>query len=143
MDDDSVSIRTVQQADMASVIQLLQTFSEFKPSKSDFPLLFDSLCRQSNVHSLVAIVNDEIVGYGSIVIGTQIRGGKMGHIEDIVSHPNYRKKGIGKTIVNALFDVAKAKGCYKIALQCQEHNVEFYQKCNYEISGIGMQRFVK
>ena len=66
----------------------------------------------------------------------------MGHIEDIVSHPNYRKKGLGKFIVDGLFDVAKANGCYKVALQCREHNVKFYEKCNYELSGVAMQRFV-
>lgn len=143
MGDKSILIRMVEQTDMASVIELLQSMSEFKPPKSDYPPIWDSLCQQTNVHSLVAIIDKEIVGYGSIVIETKIRGGKMGHVEDIVSHPSYSKKGIGKAIVDALFDVAKANGCYKVALQCKEHNVEFYEKCNYEISGVAMQRFVK
>lgn len=142
MDDKRVLIRMVEQTDMDSVIQLLQLMSEFKPPKSDYPFIWDSLCQQTNVHSLVAILDKEIVGYGSIVIEAKIRGGKMGHVEDIVSHPGYRKQGVGKAIVDALFDVAKANGCYKVALQCKEHNVSFYEKCNYEISGVAMQRFV-
>lgn len=143
MGDKSILIRMMEQTDMAAVIELLQSMSEFKPPQSDYPLIWDSLCQQTNVHSLVASIDEEIVGYGSIVIETKIRGGKMGHVEDIVSHPGFRRKGIGKAVVDALLDVAKANGCYKVALQCKEHNVEFYEKCNYEISGVAMQRFVK
>ena len=67
----------------------------------------------------------------------------MGHIEDMVSHSLFQKKGIGKAIVNALFNVAKVNGCYKIALQCKEYNVKFYEKCGYEVSGLVMQILVK
>ena len=105
--------------------------------------IWNSFCQQSNVQSLVAVIDSQIVGYGSIVIEAKIRGGKMGHIEDIVSHSLFRKKGIGKAIVNALFDVAKVNGCYKVALQCKEHHVKFYEKCGYELSGLAMQMFVK
>ena len=37
----------------------------------------------------------DVVGYGSIFIQINIRGGKIGHIEDITVHPDFRKKGIG------------------------------------------------
>ena len=93
-------------------------------------------------HSLVAIIDEKIVGYGSLVIEAKIRGGKAGHIEDIVSLENYRKKGVGKAILNGLFDLAEKNGCYKVSLQCKEHNVQFYEKCNYELNGVAMQRFV-
>ncbi|ENM5906449.1 GNAT family N-acetyltransferase [Vibrio mimicus] len=144
MDDvKNISIRAVVQNDMDAVIDLLQSMSEFKPSKSDFLPIWNSFCEQSNVHSLVAVMDSQIVGYGSIVIETKIRGGKVGHIEDIVSHSLFRKKGIGKAVVDALFDVAQVNGCYKVALQCKEHNVKFYEKCGCEVSGVAMQMFVK
>jgi glucosamine-phosphate N-acetyltransferase len=143
MGEESISIRKLEQADMADVIELLQSMSEFKPSESDYPHIWEKLCQQTHVYSIVATIGEKIVGYGSVVFETKIRGGTMGHVEDIVSHPGYRKKGIGKTILGALFDIAKANGCHKVALQCQEHNVEFYRKCNYEISGLVMQRFIK
>jgi glucosamine-phosphate N-acetyltransferase len=139
---ENISIRMVKQTDMVDVVQLLQSISNFNPSKNDFNQIWHNLLQQNNVHSLIAIIGKKIVGYGSIIIETKIRGGKMGHIEDIVAHPNHRKQGIGKLIVNALFEVAKANDCYKVALQCKEHKIEFYEKCNYEISGVAMQRFI-
>jgi glucosamine-phosphate N-acetyltransferase len=144
MDDvKNISIRAIVQSDMDEVIELLQSISEFKPSKSDFLPMWNSFCEQANVHSLVAVMNSQIVGYGSIVIEKKIRGGKMGHIEDIVSHSMFQKKGIGKAVVDALFNVAKANDCYKIVLQCKEHNIKFYEKCGYEVSGVAMQMFPK
>jgi len=144
MDDGkNISIRAVKQSDMGVVIELLQSISKFKPSKSDVIPIWNSFSEQSNVHSLVAVMDNLIVGYGSIVIETKIRGGKMGHVEDIVTNSLFRKKGIGKFVVNALFNIAKANGCYKVALQCKENNAEFYEKSDYKISGVAMTRFVK
>ena len=88
------------------------------------------MCQQTNVHSLVAIIDEKIVGDASILIEKEIIGRKMGHIEDIVFSPNYGTKVIGKVIVDALFEVTKANGCYKVTLQYNEHNFEFYKKCN-------------
>ena len=143
MDDvKNISIREIVQSDMDAVIELLQSMSEFKPSKSEYLPIWNSFHQQSNVHSLVAVIDNQIVGYGSIVIETKIRGGKMGHIEDIVSHSRFRKKGIGKAVVDALLNIAKENGCYKVVLQCKEHNIKFYENCNYKISGVAMQVFI-
>jgi glucosamine-phosphate N-acetyltransferase len=142
MADTRILVRDTRETDMSEVIELLQSLSEFNPPKKDYPNIWREFCAQDNVHSLVAIIGGRIIGYGSVLIETKIRGGKLGHIEDIVSHPNYREKGIGNAIVTSLFDIAKTKGCYKVALQCKEHNVMFYTKCDYERSGVAMQRFV-
>jgi glucosamine-phosphate N-acetyltransferase len=139
----NISVRAIKQNDMEAVIELLQSISEFKPSKSDFLPIWVSFSGQTNVHSLVAIMDDQVVGYGSIVIEKKIRGGKMGHIEDIVSHPLFKKKGIGKSVLEALFDIAKENDCYKVGLQCKEHNIDFYQKCGYKLSGVAMQILIK
>ncbi len=142
MSDLSIILRKVEFADMSEVIELLQQISKFKVPEFNKRDIWKNFSNQSNVYSLVALVEKKIVGYGSLVIEKKIRGGKMGHIEDIVSHKNYKKKDIGKTIVNGLFEIAKKKGCYKVSLQCTEHNVSFYEKCNYLKSGVAMQRLI-
>jgi GNAT superfamily N-acetyltransferase len=138
----TIVIESVQKKHMETVINMLHNhISEFRPPKEQLNEIWNLFAAQSNVHSVVAILNDEVVGFGSVVIETKIRGGYMGHIEDIVSHEDFRCKGIGRTIVQSLSQIAKDEGCYKVALQCKEHNVEFYQQCGYEVSGVTMQRF--
>ena len=50
-------------------------------------------------------------------------------------------RGIGKAIVKSLFRIAKEEGCYKVALQCRDNDIDFYRKCEFEISGVTMQQF--
>jgi glucosamine-phosphate N-acetyltransferase len=140
MVDKNIFIREIQKTDMSFVIELLQSISKYKPSKSEYTKIWNKFKNQKNIYALVAITNNKIVGYGSIVIETKIRGGKMGHIEDIVSHKDFRKSGVGRAIVDKLFVFAKKKGCYKVALQCKKQNILFYKKCNYKVNAITMQR---
>ena len=52
MDDvKNISIREIVQSDMDAVIELLQSMSEFKPSKSEYLPIWNSFHQQSNVHS--------------------------------------------------------------------------------------------
>ena len=34
-------------------------------------------------------------------------------------------------LIQVLKDVAIARGCYKVILDCAEHNVKFYEKCGF------------
>ncbi len=142
MNKRNLLIRLIKKNDMSFVIELLQSISKYKPSKSEYTKIWNKFKNQKNIHAIVAITNNKIVGYGSIVIETKIRGGKMGHIEDIVSHKDFRKSGVGRAILDKLFVLAKKKGCYKVALQCKKHNISFYKKCKYKVNAITMQRLI-
>lgn len=142
MGNKNIFIRKTYEADMSDILDLLQSMSDFKPSQSDYPNIWTKFNSQKNNLSFVAVINSKIVGYGSILIETKIRGGKVGHIEDIVSHEDYRKQGIGKLIIDKLFQEAKKEGCYKLVLQCKKDLIPFYESCNYEIFEISMQRLI-
>ena len=57
--------------------------------------------------------------------------GWVGHIEDVVVSSHYRGKNLGHRILNALHEVARRAGCYKILLDCAEANKPFYEKIGY------------
>lgn len=127
---------------MEQVIFLLKNMSTYTPNLEQYEDIWKDFISQNNVHSIVALIDKQVVGYGSIVIETKIRGGKVGHVEDIISHPCFRKKGVGKKIIYSLFEIAKTSNCYKIIIQCNTENLKFYEKHGYEISGITMQNFI-
>ena len=68
--------------------------------------------------------------------------GKVGHIEDIVVHADYRGYGLGKILIDYLTSMGKNQGCYKCILDCDEKNVGFYEKCEYVRKGIEMARYM-
>jgi glucosamine-phosphate N-acetyltransferase len=59
-------------------------------------------------------------------------GGKAGHIEDVVVDESCRGKNVGKWMMTHCTSVARARGCYKIILDCKRKNVPFYKKCGFE-----------
>ena len=128
---------------MDFVIDMLQDISLFEPKKSVRQEIFNEFISQSNVLGFVYLLEDTIVGYGSLVFETKIRGGKVGHIEDIVVNNKFRKNNIGLKIIHHLIDESKKRKCYKVSLVCKEHNVTFYKKCGLTVDGISMSELIK
>lgn len=135
------SFRPLRRQDMADVIDLLRSMSPYAPSSELYDGIWLDFCRQENVISIVVEAEGLSVGYGVVIIEQKIRGGKVGHIEDIVTHPEHRGRGLGRELVEVLTKRAFDLGCYKVALHCQPHNVPFYEKCGFLGSGNSMKRF--
>ena len=80
-----------------------------------------------------------LLGSGTIIIEPKIiHGGKsVGHIEDVIVHPNYRNQGIAQTILDKLIDYSK-KDCYKVILNCNPNMEQFYNRAGFEKKCIQM-----
>ena len=102
-----IKIRETARIDMMQVINLLKQISPYMPPKKNYDKIWSDLKKQTNSYSVVGYKKDLILAYGSITIERKIRGGKIGHIEDIITHVNYRRKSIGKKILQKLFSIAK------------------------------------
>ena len=59
--------------------------------------------------------------------------GKVAHIEDVVVDKTIRGYGLGKKLIEVA--VKECQDCYKIILDCNDENVEFYKKCGFEWKG--------
>jgi glucosamine-phosphate N-acetyltransferase len=93
----------------------------------------------AGVRTLVAIIDEQIVGTASLVLEYKFihKGSIIGHIEDVSIDYDYQKMGIGKMLVQELLQIAKDSGCYKAVLHCDEDKVAFYQKLGfYRIDGM-------
>eukprot|EP00898_Chlorokybus_atmophyticus_P007887 jgi/Chlat1/809/Chrsp104S01267 len=64
--------------------------------------------------------------------------GTAGHIEDVVVDYSVRGKNFGRRLVEELTQLAKQHGCYKVILDCSDHNIEFYTKCGFQQMGAQM-----
>lgn len=138
-----IKIEKICKKHMKEVISLLnENLSEYKPNFDEYNKIWDVFSSQENVHAVVAITDQKVVGYGALFFEVKIRGGIVGHVEDIVTHKDFKKKGIGKLIQDNFYLKSLERGCHKIALQCKDYNVSFYKKCKYNISGVGMQKFL-
>ncbi|CAN8069654.1 unnamed protein product [Agarophyton chilense] len=140
-----ISIRPLEEADLQrGFFDVLSQLTESPPlSPEKFGRLL-RVQRELDIQlTLVAVRGEKILGTGSVMIEPKfIRGGRpAGHIEDIVMDASVRGKGVGKQIIERLVTYAKEKGCYKVVLDCGDHNVPFYQKCGLKQMGKQMAHY--
>ena len=103
--------------------------------------------RLSDTYKIIVIedrAKGKIIGAGSLIVEMKfIRDlGLAGHIEDIVVDKTYRGKNLGKKVIDTLKSLAVANGCYKVILDCEEHNVKFYEKCGFFVKGVEMAWYI-
>jgi glucosamine-phosphate N-acetyltransferase len=107
MTDEDIRIIPVEKRFLKDVIQLLQDISIFRPAYDELDDIWEAYSSQGAVTSIVAVNNgDEVVGFGTLLVETKIRGGKLGHIEDIVVSRDARGRGLGKKLISELENIA-------------------------------------
>lgn len=102
-----------------------------------------SKVKQNADNNIFVAVTDEgkVVGTITLLIEQKfIHGcGRVGHIEDVAVHENFRGQGIACHLIDKAINVAKEAGCYKIILDCKENLVSFYEKFGFEKHEIEMR----
>ena len=131
-------IRQLQESDYQDFLELIDTFRETQFSKSQYLNLLHKIQNHSEIW--ICEIGGKIGGSATLVIEHKFifNISKVGHIEDVITHPEYRKQGIGRAIMQKLRERAKEHGCYKITLACSEEVKPFYEKCDMEQRGIQM-----
>ena len=88
--------------------------------------------------------NNKIIGSGTLLIENKVihNMGLVAHIEDIVIHNNYKKQGLGKKIIDELINISIQSNCYKIILDCNEKNVNFYLNSGFTQKKIQMVKYL-
>jgi N-acetylglutamate synthase-like GNAT family acetyltransferase len=60
----------------------------------------------------------KIIAFGTVVIANSVLKGRIGKIENIVTHKEVRGKGLGKIVIEILQDEAWRNQCNIIGLFC-------------------------
>ena len=137
-----LEIIAVRNEHLDQVIEHLQQISTFVPKFSDETNFWREYTEQSHVFTLVAIDENLVIGFGSLSTELKIRGGRIGHIEDIVVAPNKKNLGIGRIIVKELLKIAALKECYKVSLESRDHTTGFYTGLGFKKTGTTMQIYL-
>ena len=137
-----IKIIPLEKSHIADVINILQSISDYKPNPDKVLEVWDNFANQPNFFGFVAIKEGMIVGYGSILFVVKVRGGKMAQIEELAIHKNFQRQGIGKLILDTLYNLAVQEKCYKVTLSCRENNIQFYEKQNFSLQGYYLNKLL-
>jgi len=96
----------------------------------NLPALRESIERKE---LLVAEVKGEVVGF----VEFHIRKDKKATLYHIGVRKDWRKKSIGKKLIQRLIEVCKERGCHEIRLLCPEWGEadKFYKRVGFECIG--------
>jgi len=96
-----------------------------------------------NGHIYVVEHNNKIIASATLLIEYKLihNNGKVGHIEDVVVNNEFRNNGLGKQLITHCLQEAKQMNCYKVILDCNQDNVDFYIKCGLTQKEIQMVKY--
>ncbi len=129
-------------ADVPALVSLLaQLFSierDFAIDSRRQQRGLELLIAQSPEHSVVMVARDDrrsaiAMASAQLAISTA-EGAPSAWIEDVVVAPEYRRKGIGRALLQSLLDWAEAQGATRAQLladQANEPALEFYRRLGW------------
>lgn len=137
-----VYFRNIERNDLEQVFILLNQLKEIDISSIDKNKAWTDFIQNTSSNSIVGLIDNNIVAYGSLVVENKIRGEVAGHIEDIVVDNSVRGKMIGVALIKKLIEVAKNKNCYRITLFCKESLINFYSRNGFEVNNVVMKTYL-
>lgn len=96
--------------------------------------IFNKIKSNPNHEVFVAVLDSKVIGSTTLLIEPKFihKGGKVGHIEDVVIAKEYQGTGIGEKLINFVLDHAKQNQCYKTILDCTDDLKQFYEKIGFK-----------
>lgn len=135
-------IREATAQDLNGLLHLYLHLHEIQVPEVDHVLLstWDQILRNENYHLIVAEEDGIIVSSCTCLIVPNLtrQGTPYALVENVVTHEDYRGRGLASACMAYASELATEAGCYKIMLTTgsQDPNVHaFYQKHGYSNKG--------
>lgn len=121
-----------------SYLDLLSQLTVINPkniNREDFGCFIDNLNENHFIKVIKYKYTNQIVGSITILKENKLIHdlGKVAHIEDVVVDKSMRGYGLGRKLIDIA--VKECQDCYKIILDCNDENIDFYKKCGFELKG--------
>ncbi|VAX12368.1 hypothetical protein MNBD_GAMMA24-1234 [hydrothermal vent metagenome] len=136
-------IRTADEADIPSMLSLLEELFFLEPDFSFYPLkaeqgMRDLLQRPQSAVIFVLEVDRQVLGMASLqVLISTAEGGEVGLVEDVVIMPEYRERGLGKRLIAHIEAWAHERGLRRLQLLADRENNaahRFYENVGWHLT---------
>ena len=128
-------IRAATSNDLDSVLKLMEYLHPNDPklSKTVGLEIFKKILETDGLIINLAEQDDQIIGSSYINVIPNLTRGAASYavIENVVTHPEFRRQGVGRMLIAYALDQAKTAGCYKVMLLTGGNLgvQKFYESC--------------
>lgn len=132
-------IRPAESSDLPQLLALYQQLNTSDPllSPEQTAAVWSEFISNHGSKCFIAEIDNKVIASSVItIIPNFTRGGRpYSVIENVITHRDYRKRGIGTVLMNHLINFAKEKNCYKVMLQSSIARKDahgFYEKAGFD-----------
>lgn len=132
---DGLKIRFAKEDDVSLILNFIKELADYEKMLNDVvateEILRDSLFNRRAAEVIIGEYNNEPVSFALFFHNFSTFLGKPGlYLEDLYVKPEVRGKGIGKTMLSFLANVAKERDCGRFEWYCLDWNepsIRFYK----------------
>ncbi|WP_349671093.1 GNAT family N-acetyltransferase [Lacrimispora sp.] len=152
-----LTFRYAQESDTALILEFIKGLADYEKMLDEVvateELLKEWLFMQKKAEVIFALADGKEVGFALFFHNFSTFLGRGGiYLEDLFVKPEYRGKGIGKSIFKKLGAIARERGCGRLEWWCLNWNqpsIDFYRSMGaeamdewtvYRIAGEGLNR---
>lgn len=136
---EAVRIRPAAEADLPELVELLRHLFEleqdFEPDASKQQAGLSLMLESPFAELFVAECGGRVAGFCGVQLQiSTAMGSYAAQIEDLVLHPEFRRRGIGSRLLDAAGAWAKQRGARRLQLNCDDQNLpamRFYEARNW------------
>ncbi|MGI5893191.1 MAG: GNAT family N-acetyltransferase [Candidatus Merdivicinus sp.] len=131
-------IREINRNDLPQLLELYKYLGE-NPVPQDVDEIdrtWKQIRQFSGYHILGVWVGERLVSSCTLLIIPNLTHELRPYalVENVVTHPDFREKGLGSSVLSAAREIAQNENCYKIMLMTgskKESTHQFYQQAGY------------
>ncbi|SRX54111.1 GNAT family N-acetyltransferase [Aequorivita sp. CIP111184] len=137
MTKSNILIKIIPPAEILNIIPLLQKLGNFSVSEA---LLIERLQEmvQQNYECLGVFDNEKLIGTCGLWFQTRHYAGKSVEVDHVIIDDAYRNHGIGKILMEYIYDYARKNSCNWVELNTYVHNFpshKFYYNQGFVAKG--------
>jgi ribosomal protein S18 acetylase RimI-like enzyme len=135
-----IFIRQIQQDDLAALLNLYKYLNPTDaplPDESNLQQIWNQILSDRKMNLFVADLDSNLIASCVLVVVPNLTRGARpyGLIENVITHPNYRRQGVGTRLIDHALQSAWSQNCYKVMLLSaseRESAHKFYEKSGFQ-----------
>jgi len=136
----SAAIRLIRADELPALLGLYRYLHPSDPElpvTTDLEQLWKRIYSDPQLRYFVADIDGRLVSSCTLTIIPNLTRGAQpyGVVENVVTHPDFRRQGIGTRILQAALAMAWDRGCYKVMLltgRKDEATLRFYEQAGFQ-----------
>lgn len=134
------SARLIKENELGELLRLYKHLNEDDPAlllDDNLDKLWKEILNDPNLFHIVIEDQGMLVSSCTLaIIKNLTRGAKpYSVIENVVTHKDYRNRGLGRAVLQKAIEISEEKGCYKVMLLTGRKDkkvLEFYERAGFE-----------